>query len=145
VALQDERFTVGSSQFYGQPGSAVIISGYVNYAGVPTVCAEGEEFRTDLLTLSKVCVEKSVVAESQSSNLTIILVVLLVFVLLLVAFAARFRHRIYVLLVPHAADAGVMDWKNAPVPEAPKMIAPVAAPVVDTQQAHVLYKLKFNK
>ena len=142
--LQDERFAVGAVEFYGQRGSAVVVAGYVNYAGVPAVCAAGEEFRTDVLTMSKVCVEKT--ADAESSNLMIILVVLLVFVLLLVAFAARFRHRIYVLLVPHAADAGVMDWKNAPVAEpAPKMNPPVAVPVVDIHQAHVMYKLKFNK
>ena len=145
--LQDERFAVGAVEFYGQRGSAVVVAGYVNYAGVPAVCAAGEEFRTDVLMMSKVCVEKSAVAES--SILVIILVVVLVFVLLLIAFAARFRHRIYVLLMPRAADSGVMDWKHAKPQErepAPAWHPPQAVPAVDlSQQAHVMYKLQFNK
>lgn len=144
VPLQNERFTVGNSELYGQKGSAVFVAGYVNYAGVPTVCADGEEFRTDMLTMSKVCVEKS----AESNSVLIIVVVVLVFVLLLTAFAARFRHRIYVLLMPRAADAEVMDWRNAqsPAPEpAPKWQPPLAVPAVDTNNAHVVYNLNFNK
>lgn len=140
VPLQDERFAVGAVEFYGQRGSAVVVAGYVNYAGVPAVCAAGEEFRTDVLTMSKVCVEKT--ADAESSNLLIILVVLLVFVVLLIAFAD-------VLLMPRADDSGVMDWKHAKSQErepAPAWHPPLAEPAVDlSQQAPVMYKLQFNK
>lgn len=140
--LQDSRFAVGNTEFYGQRGSAVVVAGYVNYAGVPKVCADGEEFRTDVLTMSKVCAEKSV----ESNSLLIILVVVLVFVLLLAAFAARFRHRIYVMLMPIVVDAEVMNWKNAQtlVP-VPALQPPTEVSTLDTKNAHVLYKLKFNK
>jgi len=142
TALQDARFAVGASEFVGSGGSAAIVAGYVNFAGVARVCADGEEFRTDWLTRSIVCVEKS----ASSSNVWIIVAVLLVFVLLLAAFAARFRHRIYVFVMPQAAQPDVISFKGADTPAAEPLQPPLAVPVLGTgANAHLLYALKFNK
>ena len=142
TALQDARFAVGASQFVGSGGSAATIAGYVNYAAVPTVCADGEEFRTDWLTRSLVCAEKS----AEGSSVWIIVAVLLVFLLLLTAFAARFRHRIYVFVMPHVVQPDVISFKGADTLAAQPLQPPLAVPVLGAaESAHLVYKLKFNK
>ena len=104
------------------------------------MCPAGEEFRTDLLTMSKVCAEKS----AESSNMWVIVAVALVFVLLLLAFAARFRHRIYVFVMPQVVQHDVViSFKGDEAPAAEQRTIPVAVPAAAGRQ--LVYDLKFNK
>jgi len=145
LLLQEECFPVEGTEFCGEKDSGRRIDGYLDYTGVQqNACADGEVLVTDVLSRSKVCVTKS----TDTNLFLIIVVVASVSVLLLTAFAVRFRHRIYVLLMPRAADAGVMNWKYAQplAPEpAPNWHTPLAVPALDAKSAHVMYKLQFNK
>jgi hypothetical protein len=89
--------------------------------------------------MSKVCAEKS----AESSNMWVIVAVALVFVLLVLAFAARFRHRIYVFVMPQAAQPDVISFKGAENAAVEERHAPLAVPVIDKEQ--LVYALKFNK
>ena len=153
LLLQEECFPVQGTEFCGEKDSGRRVDGYLDYTGVQqSACADGEVLVTDVLSRSKVCATKS----TDTDYLLIIVVVVPVVMLLLLAFAAGFRHRIYVLLMPRAESDGVIHWKGAQayeqVPSArPETVRPPPFNVYDRQstapplQLYAVYDLHFNK